>query len=44
MRVLGWLRRVVGAVRTAHMAGFGKIIGFDMGGLPPMCRILRARI
>jgi 5-oxoprolinase (ATP-hydrolysing) len=23
---------LVGAVRTAHMAGFGKIIGFDMGG------------
>ena len=23
---------IVGAVRTAHMAGFGKIIGFDMGG------------
>jgi 5-oxoprolinase (ATP-hydrolysing) len=23
---------IVGAARTAHMAGFGKIIGFDMGG------------
>jgi 5-oxoprolinase (ATP-hydrolysing) len=23
---------IVGAVRTAHMAGFSKIIGFDMGG------------
>ena len=35
---------IVGAARTAGMAGFEKIIGFDMGGTSHRCRALCRRV